>query len=77
MSKKQRIPLVIALLVIVAVVLRLTVFGGTSSDGIILASGTVEAAEADLGFQTPGRIESIAVRGGCASICGRSSRRTK
>jgi HlyD family secretion protein len=64
MNKKQRIFLVVALLVVAAVVLRLTVFSGSSSDGVILASGTVEAAEADLGFQIPGRIESIAVREG-------------
>ncbi len=30
----------------------------------VLASGTVEATEADLGFQAPGRIERIAVREG-------------
>jgi HlyD family secretion protein len=40
------------------------VFSNGSSDDLILASGTVEAAEADLGFQIPGRIESIAVREG-------------
>ncbi|KPK58836.1 MAG: hypothetical protein AMS21_10365, partial [Gemmatimonas sp. SG8_38_2] len=33
-------------------------------DDVIFASGTVEATEADLGFQTPGRIERIAVREG-------------
>jgi HlyD family secretion protein len=64
MSKKQPIVLGAALLLVVIVVLRLTVFSNGGSDTVILASGTVEAAEADLGFQIPGRIESIAVREG-------------
>ena len=64
MKKKQRIFIGVALLVVAVVVLRLTLFGEGDGDGVILASGTVEAAEADLGFQIPGRIESIAVREG-------------
>ena len=64
MSKKPRIILGVALLVVVVFVLRLTLFGNGPGDGVILASGTVEAAEADLGFQIPGRIESIVVREG-------------
>jgi HlyD family secretion protein len=66
MSKKQRIILGVALLLVVAVVLRLTLFSDGYGDSVIFASGTVEAAEADLGFQIPGRIESIAVREGDA-----------
>jgi membrane fusion protein YbhG len=37
--------------------------GRVASDGLS-ASGTVEATEADIGFQTPGRIETIGVREG-------------
>ena len=37
---------------------------GTEDTGEIRASGTVEATDADLGFQMPGRIESILVREG-------------
>jgi len=33
-------------------------------DGTVVASGTVEATESDLGFQIPGRIEAIAKREG-------------
>ena len=66
MSKKQRIILGVAALVVVAIVLRLTLFGDRNEDGVIIASGTVEAAEADLGFQIPGRIEVISVREGDA-----------
>jgi HlyD family secretion protein len=66
MSKKQRIILGVVLLLVVAVVLRLTLFSDGHGDSVIVASGTVEAAEADLGFQIPGRIESIAVREGDA-----------
>ena len=39
------------------------------SDGLT-ASGTVEAVEADLGFQIPGRIETIAVREGTEVVAG-------
>lgn len=64
MRKKQRIIVGAALLLTVTVVLLFIVFSDGSSDSVILASGTVEAAEADLGFQIPGRIESIVVREG-------------
>jgi HlyD family secretion protein len=37
---------------------------GGNGDGRIQASGTVEATDADLGFQMAGRIESISVREG-------------
>ena len=60
---KRVIPLSL-LLVVVAVVLRLTVFAGGRGTDVITASGTVEATEADLGFQVPGRIDTIAVREG-------------
>lgn len=37
---------------------------GSSQDNRIQASGTVEATEADLGFQVPGRVQEVAVREG-------------
>jgi len=37
---------------------------GGSTDGALVASGTVEATEADLGFQLPGRVEVIEPREG-------------
>ena len=62
MKKKQRLGA--APLVVTAVSLSLTVFGCGRENNAILASGTVEATEADLGFQIPGRIEVISVREG-------------
>ena len=46
-------------------VFLVTQFSGQNSDGL-LASGTVEATEAQLGFQVAGRIEFIKVREGDA-----------
>jgi HlyD family secretion protein len=37
------------------------VFRGGPGDGVIAASGSVEATEAQLGFQVPGRIDTVAV----------------
>jgi HlyD family secretion protein len=49
----------LAVLTVVVLVLR-----GRGDDGTIAASGTVETADADLGFQMPGRVEEILVREG-------------
>jgi HlyD family secretion protein len=58
---KRRLPLIaIPVLLIVAVVVFILLRGG-GNDGVVVASGTVEATEADLGFQLPGRVERIAV----------------
>ncbi len=52
-----------ALLAVVAVVLvlRFVVFRGGGDASVIAASGSVEATEAQLGFQLPGRIDTVAV----------------
>jgi HlyD family secretion protein len=42
---------------------------GTATDRVD-ASGTLETTEADLGFQTPGRIDSLLVREGDAVVAG-------
>jgi HlyD family secretion protein len=60
----KKIVIPIAVLALLALVLRFTVFRRGPGDGVIVASGSVEATEAQLGFQVPGRIESIAVREG-------------
>jgi len=60
--KKILIP--VAALVLLALVLRFTVFRGGPGGGVIAASGSVEATEAQLGFQVPGRIDTIAVEEG-------------
>ncbi|NNG16920.1 MAG: HlyD family efflux transporter periplasmic adaptor subunit [Gemmatimonadales bacterium] len=63
---KRLIP--IAVLVLLAVVLWFTLFrdgrGGAGDD--LIASGTVEATEARLGFPATGRVEAISVREGDA-----------
>jgi HlyD family secretion protein len=60
--KKILIP--IAALALLALVLRFTVFHGRGAGDAIVASGSVEATEAQLGFQVPGRIDTIAVAEG-------------
>jgi HlyD family secretion protein len=52
-----------AAVTVLAVTLRLTVCSGSGDDGL-MASGTVEATEARLGFQAAGRIETIRVQEG-------------
>jgi HlyD family secretion protein len=61
MNLKRRIPIVIAVIILLILVLRFVVFRSTDHANVIIASGTVEATEADLGFQIPGRIEEIDV----------------
>lgn len=53
----------------VGVTLALVLRPGGPRD-VILASGTVEIIEADLGFQRPGRVDSIAVREGDTVAAG-------
>lgn len=45
-------------------VVLLVACGGSAADGGLTASGTIEATEADLAFQTPGRITEVLVREG-------------
>jgi HlyD family secretion protein len=63
MNKRIRIAIPVVVVILAATILWLTVLRDDHAD-VILASGTVEATEADLGFQVPGRIERIAVREG-------------
>ncbi len=62
--KKPFIIVGIAGLVVVAAILLLTVFAQNGERQAVFASGTIEATEADLGFQAAGRIERIAVNEG-------------
>lgn len=71
MSRRVRIVLAVVGLVLAGLVLRLTLFAPDETGKMILASGTVEATDADLGFQVAGRIESIAVREGAEVEEGR------
>jgi HlyD family secretion protein len=64
MTTKRRLAIVgVVVLIVAAVLITMAVRSG-DADGIIEASGTVEATEADLGFQIPGRLEQITVREG-------------
>lgn len=58
MNRKRLIPIVVVLLV-VATAVYITVFRDRVPAADQLVSGTVEATEADLGFQVPGRIARI------------------
>jgi HlyD family secretion protein len=63
MNKKRRIAMVAVFVIALGATLW-TVFGRDRDRGRVLASGTVEATEADLGFQIAGRITRIDVREG-------------
>jgi HlyD family secretion protein len=60
MKKRQRIG--IAAVVMLALTVTVVLIWRSSGDAaLVTASGTVETTEADLGFQVPGRIDSIVV----------------
>jgi len=64
MTKKRWLAIVgVLVFVAAAVSVTIAVRSGDGQD-VIEASGTVEATEADLGFQIPGRLEHIAVHEG-------------
>ena len=65
---KRRIAVVAALVALVVVAIVALRRGG-AADGLD-ASGTVEATEADLGFQAPGRIAAVDAREGDAVVRG-------
>jgi HlyD family secretion protein len=63
MNRKRLVPVVL-LLVVIGVILYFTAFRRRGGADDLAASGTVEATEAALGFQVPGRIETILRREG-------------
>jgi len=63
MNKRMRIVIPVAVVVLAAVTWFL-LRGGEAADGMIAASGTVEATEADLGFQLAGRVLEVGPREG-------------
>jgi HlyD family secretion protein len=69
MSKRRRVVIAVVILVVIAVTLWFGVLRNDNSE-VVVASGTVEATEADLGFQAPGRIERIAVLEGDRVVAG-------
>ncbi|HSG09705.1 MAG TPA: HlyD family efflux transporter periplasmic adaptor subunit [Longimicrobiales bacterium] len=62
MKKLMRIVIPVVLVAVVATVLLLRDRGNTGA--ALAASGTVEATEADLGFQVPGRVLEVSAREG-------------
>jgi HlyD family secretion protein len=70
MSPVQRIRIAVPVVLVAAILVWWAV--GRSGDGTdrLFASGTVEAVEADLGFDVPGRIDEIAVREGDSVAAG-------
>jgi HlyD family secretion protein len=70
MKPKQRIAIAAAVLVVVALIVSITLWQRAATVDAVAASGTVEATEADLGFQLAGRIDSILVREGDSVTSG-------
>jgi HlyD family secretion protein len=60
----KRMAIVVVILVVGAAVTWLLTRGGADAAGELTASGTVEATDADLGFQAAGRIARVLVREG-------------
>jgi HlyD family secretion protein len=69
MKPPIRVLAIVGVIAVILVVLRLTVWTGGDRNGVV-ASGTVEITEADLGFQRPGRLDSLAVREGDVVAAG-------
>jgi HlyD family secretion protein len=68
-TKRRAVLIAVPLLVVLAIVIVLLT--RSRGDGqAIEASGTVEATEADLGFQVPGRVDRIAVEEGVRVTAG-------
>ena len=66
MTARHRFIIVAIAVVVMAVTLLVLSLRSAGEPDIIEASGTVEATEADLGFQTPGRVDRIVVQEGDA-----------
>ena len=66
MSESRRLLrfLVVALVLGLLADVAWRILGGDEEGGAIVASGTVEATESDLGFQSAGRVAEVAVREG-------------
>jgi HlyD family secretion protein len=63
-TMKNRIRIVIPVVLLLALATWLILRTGGSGDGALAASGTVEGTEADLGFQVPGRVLEISAQEG-------------
>ena len=66
----KRIRILVPLAVVGAVAAWYLTRGSSGAEGALDASGTVEATDADLGFQAPGRVVDIQAREGDAVTAG-------
>ena len=66
----KRIRIIVPVLLVGAAIAWYFARGADDAGGALLASGTVEATDADLGFQAPGRVQSIGPREGDAVSTG-------
>ncbi len=60
----KRVLLAVPLILIGGAIVFLMTSRGGETDNTLFASGTIEATDADLGFQLPGRVATIAPREG-------------
>ncbi len=67
---KKRIRILIPVLLLGGAAAWYFLGNGDAAPGLLTASGTVEATDADLGFQVPGRVLAISVREGDAVQAG-------
>ena len=70
MNTKQRARIVLPIALVLLVAATWLIARSRADGNGILASGTIEATEADLGFQRPGRITAITVREGDSVVAG-------
>lgn len=70
MKKSLRFAIPALIVIVAALILWLTVLRGDGDGRVLVASGTVEATEGQLGFQAAGRIEAISVREGDRVMAG-------
>jgi HlyD family secretion protein len=66
----KRIWILVPILVLGAIVAWYVTRGANGTSDALVASGTVEATDADLGFQTPGRVLTVEAREGDAVAAG-------
>ena len=70
MHKKPRIIIGAAVLATIGALVFYRTSAAASDDGTIIASGTVEATQAELGFQLAARLEQVMVRQGDVIAAG-------
>ncbi|MBE0592454.1 MAG: biotin/lipoyl-binding protein, partial [Gemmatimonadales bacterium] len=70
MTTKRRMALIAIPVILVLTIVVVLLSRSRGNGQLIEASGTVEATEADLGFQQPRRIERIAVEEGAQVSAG-------